>query len=127
MLGGWKTGNYWPHVQALAAARKNGFDEVLVLNIEGAVISASMANVFLRSAECCAHRRLVSVHDRGVIRAWIKEMTPVEESLLSLEDIETADECFLTNSRIGVMPVAEIEGRRLPSRSSRRGLGGVVP
>ena len=46
VLGGWKTGNYWPHVQAFATARENGFDEALVLNIEGAVISASMANVF---------------------------------------------------------------------------------
>ena len=46
VLGGWKTGNYWANLQAFAKARENGFDEALVLNIEGAVISASMANVF---------------------------------------------------------------------------------
>ena len=45
VIGGWKTGNYWPRVKALARA-KNGLDEVLMQNSEGAVLSASMANVF---------------------------------------------------------------------------------
>ena len=44
-------------------------------------------------------------------------MMPVDESILAVEDIRVADECFLTNSRLGVMPVAAIEGRCLPSRS----------
>ncbi len=125
VLGGWKTGNYWPRVQAFAAARANGFDETLVLNIQGSVISASMANVFfefdgvLRTPAVCAGAR------RGVVRAWIKEMTQVEEALLSLEDLSAADECFLTNSRLGVMPVAEIEGRCLPSRKSGEALAAL--
>ena len=37
-------------------------------------------------------------------------MMPVDESILSVEDAGTADDGFLTNSRLGVMPVAEIEG-----------------
>jgi branched-subunit amino acid aminotransferase/4-amino-4-deoxychorismate lyase len=116
-LGGWKTGNYWPHVRTFAAARAKGLDEILVLDNQGIVISAAMANVFfgfgaeLRTPALCVGAR------RGVIREWIKEMTQVDESLLSLEDIQGADECFLTNSRFGVMPVAKIEGRSMPSRS----------
>jgi 4-amino-4-deoxychorismate lyase len=125
VLGGCKTGNYWPHVQAFAAARENGFDEVLVLDIQGAVISASMANVFfvfdgmLRTPSVRIGAR------QGVVRAWIKEMTPVDETLLSLEEIRKADECFLTNSRLGVMPVAEIEGRSLPSRNRGEALAAL--
>ncbi|MFZ0710277.1 MAG: aminotransferase class IV, partial [Terrimicrobiaceae bacterium] len=34
VLGGWKTGNYWPRIQAFAASRANGFDETLMLNIQ---------------------------------------------------------------------------------------------
>ena len=118
VLGGWKTGNYWPHVQAFATARENGFDEALVLNIQGAVISASMANVFFAFGGGLYTPAVNAGARRGVVRAWIKEMTHVEECLLSLDDLKEVDECFLTNSRLGVMPVAEIEGRRLPSRNS---------
>lgn len=116
-LGGWKTGNYWSHVRAFAGARAKGLDEVLVLDTEGAVISASMANVFFAFGSELRTPAARLGARRGVIREWVKQMTPVEESFLSLRDIEATDECFLTNSRIGVMPVAQIEARRLPSRS----------
>ena len=117
VLGGWKTGNYWPHVRALAAARAKGLDEVLVLDSQGAVISASMANVFFQFGNELRTPAARLGARRGVILEWVKQTTPVEESFISLQDIEAADECFLTNSRIGVMPVAEIEARHLPSRS----------
>jgi branched-subunit amino acid aminotransferase/4-amino-4-deoxychorismate lyase len=54
---------------------------------------------------------------QGVVRQWITGMTPVREVRLSLEDISAAEECFLTNSRLGVMPVSHIAGRPLPDRS----------
>jgi branched-subunit amino acid aminotransferase/4-amino-4-deoxychorismate lyase len=42
-----------------------------------------------------------------------------------LEDAKTADECFLTNSRLGVMPVSEIDGRQLPSREAGMALAAL--
>jgi branched-subunit amino acid aminotransferase/4-amino-4-deoxychorismate lyase len=125
VLAGWKTGNYWQRMQALSVARENGFDETLILNIEGIVISAAMANAFflidgiLQTAPISAGAR------RGVVRAWIAERTRVEERRLSLEDAKTADECFLTNSRLGVMPVSEIDGRQLPSREAGMALAAL--
>ena len=125
VLGGWKTGNYWAHLQAFAEARENGFDEALVLNIEGAVISASMANVFFVFGEMLRTPAVSVGARRGVLRAWIKQMTHVEECLLLLDELKEADECFLTSSRLGVMPVAEIEGRRLPSRNRGEALAAL--
>lgn len=125
VLGGWKTGNYWPHVRAFAAARARGVDEVLVLDSHGAVISAALANVFFVFGSELRTPAVRLGARRGVIREWIKETMRVEESFLSLEDVESADECFLTNSRIGVMPVAEIEARRLPSRSRGESLAAL--
>ena len=118
VLGGWKTGNYWPHVQALTAAKKQGFDEALLFNGGGALVSAAMANVFLvRDGRLLTPATELGARD-GVVRDWVLRHRPVEESQLAPEDLETADECFLTNSRIGVMPVAEIDGRSLPSRKT---------
>ena len=65
VLGGWKTGNYWPRVKALARARENGLDEVLMQNSEGAVLSASMANIFFALARECGRRQLASARAAG--------------------------------------------------------------
>jgi branched-subunit amino acid aminotransferase/4-amino-4-deoxychorismate lyase len=125
VLGGWKTGNYWQNVRAMTLARENGFDEALIVNIERVVISAAMANVFVL-IEGILQTPAIDVGVRqGVVRQWITRMTPVRESRLSVEDISAAEECFLTNSRLGVMPVSHIEGRPLPSRSTGEALAGV--
>ena len=125
VLGGWKTGNYWPHVQALTAAKKQGFDEALVFHAGGALVSAAMANVFLvRDGRLLTPATDSGARD-GVVRDWVLRQRPAEESQLAPEDLESADECFLTNSRIGVMPVTEIDGRRLPSRKTGDALATV--
>jgi branched-subunit amino acid aminotransferase/4-amino-4-deoxychorismate lyase len=122
VLGGWKTGNYWQRVQALSVARENGFDETLILNVEGIVISAAMANAFFRIGGVLQTPASGAGARRGVVRGWIGETTHVEETLLSFEEAKEASECFLTNSRLGVMPVSEIDGRRLPSRATGEAL-----
>jgi branched-subunit amino acid aminotransferase/4-amino-4-deoxychorismate lyase len=125
VLGGWKTGNYWPNVRALSQARENGFDETLIVNIERVVISAAVANVFFLIGGIL-HTPATDIGARqGVVRQWITRITPVREGRLSLEEISAAEECFLTNSRLGVMPVSHIEGRPLPSRDTGEALAGM--
>lgn len=113
ILGGWKTGNYWPHIQALAHARHERCHEALVFNAAGALVSASMANIFLIHDGHLRTPALMTGARPGVVRSWVLSTTPVEEALLTPEDIATADECFLTNSRLGLMPVRSIDGRVL--------------
>jgi branched-subunit amino acid aminotransferase/4-amino-4-deoxychorismate lyase len=125
VLGGWKTGNYWQNVMSLAAARENGFDETLIVNIEGVVISAAMANVFFLVAGVLQTPAAQAGARGGIIRGWVQEMIPVEETLPSVADVSEAEECFLTNSRLGVMPVSEIDGRRLPSRKTGEALAAL--
>lgn len=118
VLGGWKTGNYWPHVQAMRMAREQGCDEAVILNPQGAVISAAMANLFLVTGDRLLTPPLVFGARDGVVRAWVRDQVPVEEAPLTVENLHTATECFVTNSRLGVFPVSEIEGRPLPSRTA---------
>jgi branched-subunit amino acid aminotransferase/4-amino-4-deoxychorismate lyase len=118
VLGGWKTGCYWPHVQAFSEARRQGFDEAVVCNLQGAVTSAAMANLFLVQGGRVVTPPLGSGARDGVVREWVRSHIPVEETLLVVEDLEAAAECFVTNSRLGVLPVSEIDGRPLPSRAT---------
>ena len=52
-----------------------------------------------------------------MIREWVIARRKVEERRLRREDVIAADEIFLTNSWLGVMPVATLEGRPLGPRS----------
>jgi len=117
MFGGLKTGNYWFNADALAQARARKFDEALLCNDFGELVSACCTNVFFvrddriftpsRSSGCRA----------GVVREWVIKRRKVEERRLRREVATKADEIFLTNSWIGVMPVATLEGRPLGPRS----------
>lgn len=116
ILAGWKTSCYWPHIQALAEAQRNGANEAIVCNAAGALVSASMANVFFVLRGTLQTPALVCGARDGVVREWVRAHHPAEEAQLSVDDLSEVEECFLTNSRIGIMPVLEIDGRPLPSQ-----------
>ncbi len=117
LFGGLKTASYWFNCDALTQARRRGFDETLLFNDRAELVSASMANVFvLRGDRLCTPPRTSGTR-AGVIREWVIARRKVEECRLRREDVVNADEIFLTNSWIGVMPVATVEGRPLGPRS----------
>lgn len=121
ILGGAKTGNYWANVQMFCEARNRGWDEALAVNAQGALVSASFANVFLKvdgiwrtpSASCGARD--------GVVREWVCRQMNVQEMPISVDELARAEECFLTNSRVGILRVSEIDGRRVPERGETGG------
>lgn len=111
--GGWKTGNYWQNVEALVFARSTGVDDALLFNPAGALVSASMGNVFVEiEGSWKTPARETGARD-GVVRAWVLQNLPVEEALLDAGAVANATACFVTNSRIGIRPVGELEGRAL--------------
>jgi branched-subunit amino acid aminotransferase/4-amino-4-deoxychorismate lyase len=115
-FGGLKTANYWFNADALADARRRGFDEALFFNDFGELVSACMANVFLVHAGRLSTPARSCGCRAGVIREWVIGRRKVEERRLKREDVLAADEIYLTNSWIGVMPVATLEGRPLGRR-----------
>ncbi len=116
-FGGLKTANYWFNTNALALTRARGFDEALLFNDLAELVSACMANVFLVHDGKIATPARSSGARAGVIREWVIARRKVEERRLRREDVIAADEIFLTNSWLGVMPVATLEGRPLGPRS----------
>ena len=116
-FGGLKTGNYWFNCDAFAQATRRGFDETLLFNDRAELVSASMANVFVVRDDHISTPPRTSGARAGVIRDWVIKRRNVSERRLRCEDVINADEIFLTNSWIGVMPVATIEGRPLGHRS----------
>ncbi len=113
---GLKTANYWFNAEAFAQAHRRGFDEALFFNDFGELVSACMANVFLVHDDRISTPARSSGCRAGVVREWVCARRKVEERRLKREDVLAADEIFLTNSWIGVMPAATLEGRPLGRR-----------
>jgi branched-subunit amino acid aminotransferase/4-amino-4-deoxychorismate lyase len=122
LFGGLKTANYWANLDAFQRGVARQKNETLLLNLRGELISACMANVFivksgkmLTPASACGARC-------GVVRDWVMRHHDVGEAALTRDDVLTADEVFLTSSWIGVMPVASVEDRQLPSAETARSI-----
>lgn len=115
--GGWKTGNYWANIRALTEARRAGCGDAVLLSPCGEVVSTAIANLFASSGG-----RLLTPHREsgardGVVREWVLAKTGAEETCLDPETLLAAEEIFVTNSRIGILSVARLDGRDIPGRA----------
>lgn len=111
--GGWKTCNYWQNIDALAAARRTGYDDALLLNPAGMLVGASMANIFLCIDGSWITPALESGTRDGVVRSWTLQHLQATEELIDPSTFKHCTAAFLTNSRIGIRPVGELDGRPL--------------
>ena len=114
-----KTLSYIDNVIARAEARAAGADEALMLNTAGEVACAAAANVFwIRHGEVFTPDLACGVLDgilrREVIAACHALGLPVHEVFANSGRVAGAP-MFITNSLIGVRPVASLDGRELPS------------
>ena len=127
---GWgvKSGNYAVHIGALDAARKSEADEGVVLDAQGRIISCAMGNLLLWVPEIKAHSPILYCPSQasgprsGAVLSWLKRHTRVVERELSASDLGKAVAVAVTNSRLGVMPVSRIDGKKLPDPSHSRTL-----
>lgn len=111
-----KTANYLPSLLALDEARAAGCDEALLLNRREHVIEGATSNLFAARDGCLLTPPLTDGPLPGVTREAVIECAarldlPFEERSLTLEDLTAADELFLTNSVVGIRPVAAIAER----------------
>jgi branched-chain amino acid aminotransferase len=115
VLAGVKSLNYLEMILARAEAEDAGVDEAVVLNTHRRVAEASAANVF-----ALAGGALVTPSDgegclSGVVREAVCALArgigaDVTRRTLEPGELAAADEAFLTNSRIGVAALVELDG-----------------
>jgi branched-chain amino acid aminotransferase len=93
-------------------AHKKGFFEALQLNINNEIAECASSNIFWVSGGKVYTPSLDCGILNGVIRQVILERSPdkIIEGRFTLNDIKTADEVFITNTTIKIMPVSEVEG-----------------
>lgn len=116
VISGIKSANYLESMLARQEARKAGADEAICLNERGLVAEASMSNIFLVKNGILKTPSVDSGILPGITREAVLEIAPglgieIREGEITLEELIGADEAFLTNSLIEVMPFTLVSGK----------------
>jgi len=114
-FAGMKHLNRLEQVMASAELREPGTDEGLMLSMDGRLVCATSANVFIARdgrllTPAIRDCGVAGVMRQVVLRAAVTLGMPVEIADLDLDDLARADEVFLTNAIRGIRPVLGIAG-----------------
>ena len=102
-------------------AHQRGFDEVVLLNERGEVSECTSANIFAATGREVATPPLTSGCLPGVSRELllgeirVAGVSVIEKTLLP-QDLEHADQVFITSTTRDLMPVSQIDGLTVSSR-----------
>jgi branched-chain amino acid aminotransferase len=112
-LAGAKMLSWVQNAAALEQARQEGFDDALLLNEKGQLVECTSANFFLVRAGRVLTPPLSSGCLPGVTRDVLREIAPrigivIEEQDLFAEDLDSADEVFISSTTREVASVGTI-------------------
>jgi len=113
-----KSPDFLDTVSAWSKAEARGAFEGIWLNARGEIVEGSKSNIFFvrqgrlftpaLASGCLAGTR------RRLVRSLARQMgIPLAEKGVFPQDLLQADEIFLTNALMGIMPVSEIENKRV--------------
>ena len=113
-----KTANYMESLLARQEAKTAGVDDVLFLNEKGQLAEASTSNIFLVSKTVLKTPRQGSGILQGITRGAILELAlqmgiMAFEADIQVEEILYADEVFLANSILEIMPITNLNGKTI--------------
>lgn len=110
-----KSLNYLENLLARIEARKQGCEESILLNTGGFLTSASVSNLFFAKGKtiftpCVKCGILPGITRKIILEICARQGIKIKEGKFLPEDLKTADEVFLTNTLMGIMPVREVKG-----------------
>jgi branched-chain amino acid aminotransferase len=109
-------GQYINSILAVRDAEHRGFDEALLLDVNDSLAEGSGENLFIvRDGALLTNDERHSIL-LGITRETVIELArdlgyPVETTPLLLEDLDSADEAFLTGTAVEVTPIREVDGK----------------
>jgi len=110
----WKTFQYATRLRVGQSVRAAGFDTALLVDVDGNLLEASHANIFVRLPGGWVTPSLNGAFLPGTLRGYVLENAPLpmREEKVSVTKLSDCLEVFVTNSNAGIVPVTRIDGRR---------------
>ena len=106
LLAGHKVTSYLENVLVHDDALKRGYADALFVGLEGEILEASVSNIFLVLRGKLVTPKLPGILP-GVTRKVILELEKVQERTVKVSELRSADEVFLTNALIEVLPIGK--------------------
>ena len=111
-----KSANYLPYTMAAIYAKANKLNDCLVLNTDGNIADATIANVFLIKEGVIITPGPDQGCVNGVMRRHLLEKMKdagysIQENPVSVSTLEEADEVFLTNAISGIRWVKQFRAK----------------
>lgn len=118
LLGGVKATSYAVNMAADAEAKRRGADDAVFVDPAGIVLEGPVTNVWWRRGEALCTPALDLGVLAGVTRGVLIAAAPrfgyrIEEGVFTLADLASADEVFTSSSVREVLPVVELDERRI--------------
>lgn len=112
-LAGVKSCNYLEQILSLDEAKSRGFHEAVRVNERGHVTSGCMSNIFWLKDERLYTPTLATGCLAGTTREHVLENVDCEEVEVEIGELESADAIYLTSAGLGIVSIAEFDGREL--------------
>jgi branched-chain amino acid aminotransferase len=111
-------GQYLNSRLATTEASRRGFDEALLLDINGNVAEAAVANIFVVNGHTLRTNDekssiLMGITRDSILQLAMAEGFDVEVGTITVEDLQKADEVFLCGTACEIVPVAKLDGSRI--------------
>ncbi|PZR25798.1 MAG: hypothetical protein DI535_16615 [Citrobacter freundii] len=116
-----KSANYLPYTMAARFTKQQQWNDCLVLNTEGNIADATIANVFLVKNDTILTPAQGEGGVKGVMKTWLLEKLrqadyKISEKKISVDEALEADEIFLTNAMNGIRWVGQMENKSFTNR-----------
>ncbi len=130
ILSNLKHNNYLPYVMAALEAKKEKWNDAVILNSHGRICDTTIANIFYIKNEVVYTPALSEGCVAGIMRKFLMEAlqaAAVEcvEKVITVEEILQADEVFLTNSIYNMRWVSHIHDVPLGNALSQKIYAGL--
>jgi branched-chain amino acid aminotransferase len=117
-----KSSNFLPYVMAGLYARENMLDDAIVLNANGRIADSTKANIFLLRDEFYYTPAIEEGCVQGVMRSYLLDHLKgkVIQTAITLDDLLSAEEVFLTNAVFGIRAVKKFRSQIYSNTSSHK-------
>jgi branched-chain amino acid aminotransferase len=125
ILSNLKHNNFLPYALAAMHAKKEKWNDAILLNTKGRICDTTIANIFLIKEEVVYTPALQEGCIAGVMRAnLVKKLkaahVKVEEGKLDVDALPDADEVFLTNSMYNLRWVQSIGDKKFSNTQTQK-------
>ncbi|HTN19295.1 MAG TPA: aminotransferase class IV [Pelobium sp.] len=112
------TGNYINSVMAISEAKRNGFDEAILLDVNGFITETTSANVFIEKNGKLFTPLKTNIMP-GITRATVIKIAEqldieVEEKNITVEEFKNADSAFACGTAVEIIGIKAVDNQVYP-------------